>query len=174
VGSSPTVGTIFLFIERVLLIMIDSVKIVLNPRLRIEDFNSVAKKPELLKKLRNLTLHRTSGMNHELNELLLLVKDRTVNCKIMTAYKGRKLVGWALLSKEESDFYFPCHDGYQPHWGALFEVFVDREHRRQGIATAMLKRAKKECGEEKICICPHDYTSREFFANFKTLKTKSL
>lgn len=143
-------------------------------KIKVASFSTIVKKPSLIKKLRELTLYYKSGMNYELDSFMEILKTRAPKVKILTAYKGRKLVGWALVSKEPSDFYFPNRDGYQPDLGTLFQVFVDNDFRKQGIATNLLKVAQKIAKDDYLCICPHDYTSRKFFDNFKDFKTKSL
>jgi hypothetical protein len=80
-----------------------SIKNPLQLKIEIADFSDVAKNPALLKKLRELTLHPYSGMNHELDHLERDVKERDVKCQIITAYRSsflrpHVLVGWALLS----------------------------------------------------------------------------
>jgi len=62
-------------------------------RVRTEDFNDVAKKPQLLAKLRTLTLHPSSGMNHEMNHLLKTIQTRAVECKVILATRKREIVG---------------------------------------------------------------------------------
>src|SRR5271170_6725680 len=105
---------------------------------RTVDFNLVAKQPDLLAKLRKLTLNTYSGLNHELTRMLNAVEERTVNCKILLAYRFNDLVAWAILSKEDTDFvFYETMDGFKKEDGWLFQVFVDNNHRRQGIASAI-------------------------------------
>lgn len=140
-------------------------------KIKTEDFDAVAKKPELLKKLRELTLHPGSGLNYELNHLTKNAATRSVSAKVLLAYHKRELVGWALLSRENSDFYFQhAYDGYQPSKGTLFEVYVNPEYRRQGIGGALMKAARKKAGSMRLCVCPWDYQSEAFYQNFDHYK----
>jgi GNAT superfamily N-acetyltransferase len=140
-------------------------------KIRTEDFNLVAKKPVLLNKLRKLTLHGRSGMNHELDHLIDDAKIRNVNAKVLLAYYKRELIGWALLSREKSDFNFPrSYYGFNPVDGVLFEVFVDHLHRRKGIGSALMKKARQKAGPLKLCVVPWDYQSERFYMNFKHYK----
>lgn len=140
-------------------------------KIKTEDFDNVAKKPELLKKLRGLTLHSRSGLNHELNHLTKSAETRSVNAKVILAYHNRELVGWALLSRESSDFSFKCsYDGYEPSKGTLFEVYVDPDYRRRGIGGALVKVARHKAGSMRLCICPWDYQSERFYQTFSHYK----
>jgi len=119
-----------------------------------EDFNVVAKKPALLKKLRKLTLHGRSGLNHELDHLTKNAKTRRVNAKVVLGFDKRELVAWGLLSREWSDYNFPSHEDFNPADGTLFEVYVNPTHRRRGIGSAILKTARKKAGSMRLCIAP--------------------
>lgn len=142
---------------------------------KVLDFNLVARKPMLLRKMRKLTLRPESGLNHELNHLLKTIKDSPVKAKVIAAYLGRSLVGWAILSREASDFNFPnTWNDFDPKDGVLFEVYVDPNHRRKGIGTEIIKVARKHAGPSQLCICPWDDQSRAFYASLKKYKTKHL
>lgn len=144
-------------------------------KIRTEDFNQVAEKPELLKKLRKLTLHPQSGMNHELNQMLKHAKTRTVDAKVLIAFKKREIVGWALLSKEATDFTFArSWSGFTPGQGTLLQVYVNPDFRRQGIGSALVKAARRKAGAARLCICPWDYQSEEFYKNFEHYKHTKL
>lgn len=133
----------------------------------VEDYNSIADRPEVLKKLRALTISRYSGMNHELNNYESIKSFRKVNCKILTAYNMNKLVGWALLTKEESNFGFGrSYNGFKANDGAMFQVYVDYAHRKQGIANELLKIAMRR--EPKLYVCPHDDSSHALFKKINT------
>jgi ribosomal protein S18 acetylase RimI-like enzyme len=114
-----------------------------------------------------------------LDNLSLLAKKRKVNAKVISVKRNDKIVGWALLSKENSDFHF----GYSisgiktfdaKRDGALFEVFVDPEYRRSGIGSALIKKARKHAGSAQLCIAPHDYKSNKFYEKHKKYKQKRL
>lgn len=128
----------------------------------VEDYKMVATRPELIKKLRTLTISRYSGMNYELNNFEKINSFRKVNCKILTAYNLNKLVGWALLSKEPSNFTFQrSFNGFEANDGAMFQVYVDYPYRKQGIANELLKVAMRK--EPKLYVCPHDDLSHALF-----------
>lgn len=140
-------------------------------RIKTENFDTVAKKPTLLKKLRYLTLHSRSGLNFELDHLIESSKDRSVNAKILLAYHKRELVAWALLSREKSDFSFArSYDGFDPSQGTLFEVYVDPAYRKQGIGSIILKTARRKAGGMRLCVVPWDYQSTRFYQNFDHYK----
>lgn len=142
--------------------------------IRLEDYNSVAERPDFLKQLRALTLYPSSGMNHELNSFEQIRQQRPVNAHILTAYHENTMIGWALLSKEESDFPFMVADGYKPSDGFLFEVYVGWSHRQKGVATQLFRAAKRFANEEPLCVCPHDEPSTAFYKNFQDCNNKHL
>lgn len=151
-----------------------NLKNLLTLSIRVEDFNSVAEKPELVAKLRKLTLHSYSGMNHELNWMLREAKNRKINCKILTGFRSRKLVSWALLSKEDTNFSFRnSPDGFRSTDGSMFQVYVHPDYRRQGIASELLKVARRKANG-RLCVCPHDFKSEKFYANFQNYNAKEL
>lgn len=142
---------------------------------RVIDFNLVARRPALLEKLRKLTLSPNSGLNYELDRLLVDTDLRTVNCKVLLAYKFDTLVAWALLSKEGTDFPFVGSlNGFNKEDGWMFQVFVDPDYRRQGIASELYLMAQRYIGDEVICICPWDNASYHFYSNFPGVKHKKL
>jgi GNAT superfamily N-acetyltransferase len=146
-----------------------------NFKFLIEDFNDVAKKPSLIKKLRDLTLCYGSGMNIELDHLLATIKERKVNCRIIKVISKTKLVAWALLSRESSSFKFSnTWDRFDPSIGTLFEVYVHPDYRRMGIGSELIKIARKRSGSMTLCIAPWDSQSRGFFLNFERYKHKKL
>lgn len=148
--------------------------------IEILDFNSIYKDKKIISDLRKLTICSYSGMNHELDSLSSLAKKRKVNAKVISVKRNDKIVGWALLSKEDSDFPF----GYSlsgnisnfdaKRDGALFEVFVDPNYRRSGIGSALIKKARKHAGPAQLCIAPHDYKSNKFYEKHKKYKQKRL
>lgn len=146
--------------------------------IRTLDFNLVARQPVLLAKLRKLTLNPYSGLNCELNRMLEDVKERSVDCQLILAYRFRTLVGWGILSKETTDFKFSRSlDGFRSEDGKLFQVFVDPAYRRQGIATELFKKAQELVGDEVICVCPWDERSESFYGRYlldPKIKTKWL
>lgn len=145
-----------------------------NPSFTYEviDYNDIAKNSEFLSKLKELTLDSWSGLNHELRTLSTLVQKRKVKCKILVArtiantHPIQSIVAWAMLSDEESDYYFSTGGKYSKEKGKLFQVYVSESYRRLGIGSDLMKVAKRRCGKAKICICPWDYRSRTFFTKF--------
>ncbi len=139
------------------------------------DFNLVAERPDLVEKLRELTLEPRSGLNHELNWMLKAAPNRKINCQILLAYRFDKLLGWALLSKEDTDFCFTrSYEGFNSEDGWLFQVYIDPAHRRQGIASELYKRALKITQNDTVCICPWDEQSAGFYSAFPDQKNKWL
>ena len=150
-----------------------NIKNLLTLTIRTVDFNLAARQPELIAKLRALTLNSRSGLNVELNRMLRDVERRTVNCQLLLAYRFRTLVGWCIVSKESTHFIFPhTMDGFRKEDGRMFQVFVNPAYRRQGIASELFKKAQRLAGDETICVCPWDDRSRGFYEKFPNAKTK--
>jgi GNAT superfamily N-acetyltransferase len=138
-------------------------------------FNLVAQRPGLVEELRKLTIEPFSGMNHELNWMLREAKEREIDCDIFLAYRSQSLVGWALLSKEDTDFVFAnSYEPFRSENGWLFQVFIDPDHRRQGIASELLKRAQNLIGDGTLCICPWDEVSRGFYSSLNLSNARHL
>jgi GNAT superfamily N-acetyltransferase len=143
--------------------------------IKVADYNMVATKPDMVKQLRKLTLSPYSGMNHELNLFERIRKTRPVDCQILTAYRNRELVGWALLSREKTTFTFHnARDGFDPADGILFQVFIAPGFRKQGIASELLKVARRKANGHRLCVCPHDVPSTKFYSNFENYNAKHL
>lgn len=142
--------------------------------IRVEDYNLVADQPGFLQQLRKLTFFSMSGMNYELNNFERVRKSRPVDVKILTAYRGSQLVGWALMSREPSDYWFSHMKGFHSGDGVLFEIFIDSKYRRQGIGSELIKVARRKANGTRLCICPHDEISDKFFSNFKNFKNKEM
>jgi ribosomal protein S18 acetylase RimI-like enzyme len=138
------------------------------------DFNKIYKNNKIISELRKLTLFSRSGMNHELNNLSELADERKVNVKIIAVKRNNKIIGWAILSKEDSDFGFGKGPFVAKRDGALFEVFVAPAFRRMGVGTALLKKARKHAGSAHLCVAPHDHKSDNFYAKHKQYKQKRL
>ena len=153
-----------------------NLKNLLTLTIRVEDYTLVANKPGMIEKLRELTIAPYSGMNHELTSFESISRYRQVNCQILTAYRRGELVGWALLSKEKSDFYFPnASEGFEPtRDGVMFQVFIHPNHRREGIASELLKVARRKVSGDRLAICPHDSPSINFYGNFTHYNHKML
>lgn len=143
--------------------------------LKVKNFNEAALDPILLKQLRKLTLFKYSGMNFELNRLEKDAAFRRVDCQVLLAYKYEKLVGWALYSKENSNFYFCSNNSkYENQNGILFEVFVDEKWRRMGIGTELLRLARRKARGIPLCIDPWDDQSQKFYHSMPKLKKNIL
>lgn len=152
-----------------------NLKNLLTLTIRTIDFNLVARQPVLLEKLRKLTLSPYSGLNHELNRMLEDVKQRSVDCQLLLAYRFRTLVGWAIISKETTHFRFSrSSEGFKSEYGRMFQVFIDPAYRRQGIASELFKKAQQMTGDETLCVCPWDERSEGFYSKFMDVKTKWL
>ena len=152
-----------------------NLKNLLTLTVRTIDFNLVAKQPELLSQLRDLTLSPYSGMNHELNRMLQDVETREVNCKVLLASRFRKLVGWGILSKETTHFSFSrSFEGFNAENGMMFQVFVAPAYRRQGIASEIYKKAQQMVNNELLHVCPWDDRSTNFYTRSTTVSTKWL
>jgi len=152
-----------------------NLKNLLTLTIRTMDFNLVARQPELLTKLRKLTLDPYSGLNHELDRMLEDVKTRSVNCQVILAYRFSTLVGWAILSKETTTYNFMrSNTGFSSEHGLLFQVYVDPTYRRQGIATEIYKKAQQLANNELLHICPWDERSTKFYLKFDSNNTKWL
>lgn len=78
-------------------------------------------------------------------------KSKTVKDAVaFLGYLGNELVGWAYLD---------------PQLKVRFGVYVDREYRKQGIATALLNKAKSHpmAKAAPVEVYPHDKPSRNFY-----------
>src|SRR5260221_12480401 len=152
-----------------------NIKNLLTLTVRIVDFNLVARQPELLDELRKLTLSPYSGLNHELTRMLKDAKEREVKCQVLLAYRFRKLVGWAILSKETTQFSFSrSYEGFKAENGVMFQVFVDPSHRREGIASEIYKKAQQLTNNELLHVCPWDEKSTNFYTRTSKVQTKLL
>ncbi len=143
------------------------------------DFNKVLKQPDLLAELRKLTLHCYSGLNKEMNSLIEINKTRRVNVKAIIAEVCDQKVGWALFSRESSDYHFGpkfngIEDGYNAGHGVLFECFVHPLHRKRGVGKALLKKAAKLANGTRLCVAPWDYVSRKFYEGNPDINLLSL
>jgi GNAT superfamily N-acetyltransferase len=145
--------------------------------IRVVDFNLVAEQPETLKQLRKLTLGLSSGLNHELTTLLAINKKRPALAMVLLAYRKDKLVGWALLSQENSTYWFPkLPHGYfyaKTH-GILIEMYIHPDHRRQGIGTEIMKVARRKAGKTRLCVVPWDPTSHKFYEKFEHYNVRKI
>jgi len=147
----------------------------MNLTIRVKTFNEIANDKDLLKKLRKLTLHHFSGMNHELNSFEKIAKIREVEAKIILAYVNDDLAGWALMSKESSDYYFKKSEGgFKPSQGILFEIFISNDYRRQGIGSEIIKIARRKAGPYQLCFAPWNKISNDFYDKFKHYRHKKL
>lgn len=141
--------------------------------IRALDFNLLPQHPELVKQLRKLTLHPHSGMNRELKALFKLMKERPVVAQVLLAYRNRKLVAWALLSRERSDMRFSnTWKHFEPTDGLLVEIFVSPAYRRQGIGSILMKVARRKAGSRRLCVAPWDELSRAFYNSFTNYQNK--
>jgi ribosomal protein S18 acetylase RimI-like enzyme len=143
--------------------------------IRTVDFNLVAKQPDLVARLRELTLAPHSGLNYELTRMLKDAQEREVKCKIILAYRFRQVVGWAICSKEDSSFCFTVgKETFKSTDGYMFQVYVEPKHRRGGIASEMYKEAVKIAGDEALNISAWDNGSHHFYSSFPDINRKNL
>jgi GNAT superfamily N-acetyltransferase len=107
------------------------------------------------------------------DNLLQLMQQRPVQARILLAYRNKKLVGWSLLSKETSAMYFNnTFRQFRPTDGMLFEVYVHPDYRRQGIASELMKVARRKTGIHQLCVAPWDGRSRSFYSKFLHYRAK--
>lgn len=152
-----------------------NLKNLLGLTIRSIDFNLVAKQPLLLEKLRQLTIHPDSGLNYEMDRMLKAIEEREVNCQVLLAYRFGDLIGWSILSKEETDFPFcGSGQGFKKEDGWMFQVFIESSYRRRGIASNLYQFARELIGDEAICICPWDTISYCFYNKFPDVNHKKL
>lgn len=142
--------------------------------IRTLDFNLVAKQPDLVAKLRELTLAPHSGLNYELKRMLKDVETREVNCKVLLAYRFKELIGWAILSKENTDFFYNPKGGFKGDDGWMFQVFVNPNARRTGIGSKIYKTALKIVGNEVLHVSPWSNASDAFYAALPNINRKDL
>lgn len=147
----------------------------LQTKIEVLDFNLISKNVNLIKRLRKLTLNPNSGLNYELDHILNKSILGKVKVKVVTSSVNDKIIGWALLSRENSSFQFHnSYDGYNSNKGVLFEIYVSPEYRRLGIGSQIMKAARKHSGPKKLCIAPWNNSSFLFYNNFKKYKTIEL
>jgi ribosomal protein S18 acetylase RimI-like enzyme len=132
--------------------------------IRTLDLNLVAKHPDLVSKMRELTLGPHSGLNYELNRMLKDCQTREVNCKILLAYRFKELIGWALLSKEDTDFFINSQGGFHGADGWMFQLYVNPSHRRAKIGSELYRTALKTVGNEVLHVSPWSDASYKFYA----------
>ena len=118
-----------------------------------------------IKQLKKLTLNHWSGMTYELNNFEKISKTRIVNARIIIVEDNDKIIAWALLSKENSDFAFDKR--YHPSTERLFQVYVSRDFRRQGIGSQLLKLARKKAYPYKLHVSTWDTVSESFYKKFR-------
>lgn len=153
--------------------------------IRVRDFNVVHKNVELIQTLYSLTLYHgrsRSGMTYELDNLSKLIKERPVKAKVLLAYKNthimtNELIGWALLSREISNFIttWDEENWFDPvKHGVLFEVYIKPAHRRMGIATELVKVARRKAKPYQLCFVPWDKISDQFYDTFSHYQHTSI
>jgi GNAT superfamily N-acetyltransferase len=134
---------------------------------KVRDFNLIFRNKKMMSELRSLTLHKDSGMNSELNDLIAIALRRKVKAKVILGYFNLKLVSWALVSKEPSNFFKSC---FGKRSGVLFEVFVDPRYRRKGIGSTLFKKAKVHARPYKLDTCSWDSVSSYFYSKMNELE----
>jgi GNAT superfamily N-acetyltransferase len=147
------------------------------------EYSEAFRNKSLMLSLRKLTLNQYSGLNKEMNNLESLLRDgRKIDAKVLLAYKDDRLVGWALMSREESAWHYAFYNGkgvacqkrFNAGHGILFEIFVHPDYRRQGIASRIIKKAKLIANGTRLCVIPWNDVSLDFYKNFKEIGVKSI
>lgn len=126
--------------------------------LKTFEMDNVLKDLAFVARLRQLSLGGFSGMNVALNAFIAEKDNRHIDAKAIVAYvinKGGEenlsnARGWALWTKDEST------DRYRQKRGIIFQVFVEWNYRRQGIASKLLKKAMEYSGGEPTMVYWHD------------------
>lgn len=97
------------------------------------------------------TLQPASEMRIQLPHWRHKAERGIKGCKVYMAYDEDKFVGWAMV---------------HPYWGELaFYVYIKRAYRRKGIATQLLRKAKR--GRKKLVhVAPWDTNSSDFYRPF--------
>jgi len=142
-------------------------------RIEVIDMNRVLANPKLLSQIKKLTLKPcydgfASGMNVELIMFERLALERRVNASAIVAYLGSEMIGWALCTREASDFVFNTNQSFVGQ-GILFEVYVDPSYRQMGIGSALFRKASETFSDEKLFVCPWDTVSDSFYSKHKNL-----
>lgn len=129
-----------------------------KPFLKIVDMNDVLINPTVLGYLRAMTLHGDSGMAKTLNAFQAM--QRKVDAKAIIAYANSgEPIGWALLSRETTSQIVE----FNPEMGYYFQVYVRQEHRRKGIGTAILAKARTLVKDKPLCVACWNDTSYAFY-----------
>lgn len=146
-----------------------------NLVIKVRDFNLLLQDDLMIGQLKEMTLYRgekMSGMTYEIDQFRKIALTRPVKAKALLAYYEDKLVGWALLSREQSDF-MNRDCVYNKEWfnpeehGCLLEVYVEPSFRRKGIGKKLVKIARKKASPYPLAFVPWDHTSSKFYSNFK-------
>lgn len=128
-----------------------------RPTIKVIDMNDALINPTILGYLKALTLHGESGMTMTLNRFQTL--ERRVEAKAIIAFVEDAPAGWLLYSKEPTDIIVT----FRPEMGVYVQVFVDYNHRRRGIGTALLSKARELAKEEALCVCKWSEEASAFF-----------
>lgn len=145
---------------------------------QVIDANIAFQSDELIETLRELTLHPGSGMHCELDTMMdALDAGKEIDAFFIFARVEKRIVGWALLTSEDSTSYF-VESGrlvrFNKSMGSMFQVFVLPHYRREGIGKHLLYLAKSIAFGEVIVV-PWDKASKAFYKNdMETKAIKSL
>lgn len=138
--------------------------------IKVFDMNAVLDMPEFLSQLRELSFGYGAGMNTEINRFIYIRQERLVNAKAIVGYLGETIVGWALYSKEGTR----RQSFYSPEQGVLIYVYVETSYRRMKIGSTLLAKCKELAEEQKLCVCPWDEVSHQFYQQHKQYKLFSV
>lgn len=127
------------------------------------DMNLAIRNPTIHGYLRGMTLGSGSGMNHILDEFYAiskLVDHKPIDAKAIVAFSNGCPAGWGLYSREVTS---NTLISYSPDMGVHFQIYVIPRHRRKGIGSAILDKAREMALTQKLCVCYWDDCSTSFF-----------
>lgn len=128
---------------------------------RVYEMDHILRTPDLLSKIRSLTLNSYSGMNKALNAFQEEMQFRSIRAKAITGYFFNDMICWALFAQDEkADIH--AFNGE----GICFQLYVLPTFRRRGFGTQLLSVATVLAGQEKLKV--YDDNSPEFFHRHRT------
>jgi len=126
-------------------------------KIHVIKMDEIVRDPELLATCRTLSHGGSSGMNMALNYYEQLIQSRSVDAMGCFANYQQSCIGWALVTRETDNFH------YRPATGTVcFQVYVHHTYRRNGVGTALLKKAKSLVPTENLMVYG---TSGHYFFN---------
>lgn len=113
-------------------------------------------------------LNKLTFPKGEMGSLLCYPNSDTL---AIVAYHENKIVGWCSLYcwRDRKNRELDCIEKT-----VNFGVYVEPKHRRQGIGSTLLQRAKRVAGPgRQVNVFPHDPKSRNFFYKYRGRKLKT-